>query len=154
MPMPVWQITAPSVSYTGKPCNSVWRMLLVQVRQAFTSISIAAKTAITWQKRSCGPPRDGPIARQALPARQASPSPRVRPNPRSRNASCRCRSEDLDQSHTLSNRSEEHTSELQSQSNLVCRLLLEKKKIRGQVAHATDHELCIRRAVVAAVARD
>src|SRR2546430_8872633 len=27
-------------------------------------------------------------------------------------------------------RSEEHTSELQSQSNLVCRLLLEKKNIR------------------------
>src|SRR2546430_3758330 len=31
-------------------------------------------------------------------------------------------------------RSEEHTSELQSQSNLVCRLLLEKKKTR--VPHA------------------
>src|SRR2546430_4675898 len=29
---------------------------------------------------------------------------------------------------TRSTRSEEHTSELQSQSNLVCRLLLEKKK--------------------------
>src|SRR2546430_8348298 len=29
---------------------------------------------------------------------------------------------------TKLNRSEEHTSELQSQSNLVCRLLLEKKK--------------------------
>src|SRR5688572_31974341 len=29
-------------------------------------------------------------------------------------------------------RSEEHTSELQSQSNLVCRLLLEKKKKTGQ----------------------
>src|SRR2546430_11827037 len=29
----------------------------------------------------------------------------------------------------FANRSEEHTSELQSQSNLVCRLLLEKKKI-------------------------
>src|SRR2546430_13420127 len=28
----------------------------------------------------------------------------------------------------VANRSEEHTSELQSQSNLVCRLLLEKKK--------------------------
>src|SRR2546430_8305514 len=27
-------------------------------------------------------------------------------------------------------RSEEHTSELQSQSNLVCRLLLEKKNVR------------------------
>src|SRR2546430_5290282 len=30
-------------------------------------------------------------------------------------------------------RSEEHTSELQSQSNLVCRLLLEKKKSNHQV---------------------
>src|SRR2546430_5998903 len=28
----------------------------------------------------------------------------------------------------MNDRSEEHTSELQSQSNLVCRLLLEKKK--------------------------
>src|SRR2546427_4711394 len=30
-------------------------------------------------------------------------------------------------------RSEEHTSELQSQSNLVCRLLLEKKKLKVPV---------------------
>src|SRR5205085_5442867 len=39
---------------------------------------------------------------------------------------------DVDGSHIrtlLLTRSEEHTSELQSQSNLVCRLLLEKKKI-------------------------
>src|SRR5688572_32728889 len=33
-------------------------------------------------------------------------------------------------------RSEEHTSELQSQSNLVCRLLLEKKKIKGTSLHS------------------
>src|SRR5688572_32471313 len=32
------------------------------------------------------------------------------------------------------NRSEEHTSELQSQSNLVCRLLLEKKNKRARNA--------------------
>src|SRR2546430_7170995 len=32
-------------------------------------------------------------------------------------------------------RSEEHTSELQSQSNLVCRLLLEKKKQELAPAH-------------------
>src|SRR2546430_5983336 len=32
--------------------------------------------------------------------------------------------------HPEKARSEEHTSELQSQSNLVCRLLLEKKKKR------------------------
>src|SRR2546430_7267963 len=41
----------------------------------------------------------------------------------------------------LDNRSEEHTSELQSQSNLVCRLLLEKKKqlSRPRVRfHSTD----------------
>src|SRR5688572_30876761 len=32
-----------------------------------------------------------------------------------------------------SSRSEEHTSELQSQSNLVCRLLLEKKKKKSTI---------------------
>src|SRR2546430_11409438 len=35
-------------------------------------------------------------------------------------------------------RSEEHTSELQSQSNLVCRLLLEKKKILTYSSHLTS----------------
>src|SRR2546430_13572972 len=34
----------------------------------------------------------------------------------------------LSKSGVFAGRSEEHTSELQSQSNLVCRLLLEKKK--------------------------
>src|SRR5688572_31644695 len=45
---------------------------------------------------------------------------------------------------TLDLRSEEHTSELQSQSNLVCRLLLEKKKIK--LSHEAEirvvYELC------------
>src|SRR5688572_31517466 len=35
-------------------------------------------------------------------------------------------------------RSEEHTSELQSQSNLVCRLLLEKKKNMERYHHHTN----------------
>src|SRR5436190_8803734 len=35
---------------------------------------------------------------------------------------------DLQRGHAYSGRSEEHTSELQSHSDLVCRLLLEKKK--------------------------
>src|SRR2546430_11394536 len=48
---------------------------------------------------------------RALPPGVASRAARLRARPLSR----------LD-------RSEEHTSELQSQSNLVCRLLLEKKK--------------------------
>src|SRR2546430_4460200 len=40
-------------------------------------------------------------------------------------------------------RSEEHTSELQSQSNLVCRLLLEKKKPKPE-----QHHLVLRGATV------
>src|SRR2546430_7724461 len=38
-------------------------------------------------------------------------------------------------------RSEEHTSELQSQSNLVCRLLLEKKKTLSGSAAATRRKV-------------
>src|SRR5256886_9011079 len=40
-------------------------------------------------------------------------------------------------------RSEEHTSELQSQSNLVCRLLLEKKK-KNQILDLTAFILLVR----------
>src|SRR2546430_4746137 len=39
------------------------------------------------------------------------------------------------------NRSEEHTSELQSQSNLVCRLLLEKKKKTKYYQHVSYPQL-------------
>src|SRR2546430_4734108 len=42
-------------------------------------------------------------------------------------------------------RSEEHTSELQSQSNLVCRLLLEKKKRKKIQPQTCDATLCSRR---------
>src|SRR2546430_7681777 len=37
-------------------------------------------------------------------------------------------------------RSEEHTSELQSQSNLVCRLLLEKKKKHNDTSHTPYYQ--------------
>src|SRR2546430_8305900 len=43
----------------------------------------------------------------------------------------------------LKGRSEEHTSELQSQSNLVCRLLLEKKKNYScRAANTHAHTRC------------
>src|SRR2546430_4051607 len=50
---------------------------------------------------------------------------------------------------TINARSEEHTSELQSQSNLVCRLLLEKKKeslTRTTLARICNlsRQLCLR----------
>src|SRR5688572_31949259 len=41
--------------------------------------------------------------------------------------------------HPRRRRSEEHTSELQSQSNLVCRLLLEKKKKKTNTNTHTTH---------------
>src|SRR2546430_6735117 len=41
----------------------------------------------------------------------------------------------VDRSPRPVRRSEEHTSELQSQSNLVCRLLLEKKKKKEKTLH-------------------
>src|SRR2546430_5095026 len=47
-------------------------------------------------------------------------------------------------------RSEEHTSELQSQSNLVCRLLLEKKKKKHHSSRRQRHiglQITARRAV-------
>src|SRR2546430_12389941 len=47
-----------------------------------------------------------------------------------------------DQALNERHRSEEHTSELQSQSNLVCRLLLEKKK--NNLIRAKVHQLTVR----------
>src|SRR2546430_1635504 len=44
----------------------------------------------------------------------------------------------LDDLKPIEHRSEEHTSELQSQSNLVCRLLLEKKKKQNEKTR--DHQ--------------
>src|SRR5688572_32140541 len=48
------------------------------------------------------------------------------------------RSGGTNRSRCAGRRSEEHTSELQSQSNLVCRLLLEKKKCRAARCWSPD----------------
>src|SRR3712207_6936660 len=66
--------------------------------------------------------RDGALARSA--AAPAGPGPEELP------AGALRRSE----FHDRPDRSEEHTSELQSHSDLVCRLLLEKKKISDTFA--------------------
>src|SRR5205085_11838393 len=74
----------------------------------------------------------------ALPISSASPSSvAVAYAPSTSRAACAPRTDSMSACTSRSaasapsgprNRSEEHTSELQSQSNLVCRLLLEKKK--------------------------
>src|SRR5690349_23124778 len=71
-----------------------------------------------------------PISSPSSPATPSTPTPIRRPRRRTRcsaaswrtaTSSCRWRP-------GCSSRSEEHTSELQSRRDLVCRLLLEKKK--------------------------
>src|SRR2546430_6592321 len=50
-------------------------------------------------------------------------------------------------------RSEEHTSELQSQSNLVCRLLLEKKKTKATILRRSSTSVLIAEVCAAGCAR-
>src|SRR5438876_3210070 len=58
-------------------------------------------------------------------------------------SSLRCKKETLERSSR--SRSEEHTSELQSPVHLVCRLLLEKKKIKRRTTYARIHYQAIAR---------
>src|SRR3989475_9062393 len=80
-----------------------------------------------WPRRDPGgppPPRrrpPHPHRRRAAPQRLPAVGVRVRRAP-------------LQRPLLAGFRSEEHTSELQSQSNLVCRLLLEKKKKKHQIS--------------------
>src|SRR5690242_21104436 len=55
-------------------------------------------------------------------------------SPRSSASSHACRAAERRSAGTDSARSEEHTSELQSHVNLVCRLLLEKKKTIAEIS--------------------
>src|SRR2546430_4083944 len=71
-------------------------------QQGHLQLGVAHRGGVTLRPRV---PVDGDVISQRPPAREGE----VRP-------------------HAITPRSEEHTSELQSQSNLVCRLLLEKKK--------------------------
>src|ERR1022692_1770163 len=50
-------------------------------------------------------------------------------------------------------RSEEHTSELQSPCNLVCRLLLEKKKNKNKNKHLAPQTTSTRQTLAASAAR-
>src|SRR2546426_7080899 len=87
-----------------------------------------------WPQRVPWPPRDA-LPRQPKGARCASHSGTRGPSVRgaaASSAALRSRNSSPRTAHphraALQHRSEEHTSELQSPCNLVCRLLLEKKK--------------------------
>src|SRR5256885_4905857 len=69
----------------------------------------------------------------------ASPRRRARPSPRRAPPGYFARSSRLSPSAII--RSEEHTSELQSPCNLVCRLLLEKKKFHFETSLPNPYNL-------------
>src|SRR5690606_40259871 len=100
--------------------RNAFRQFLVALADARAHLKVGARS------RACLVPRfrkdDGVYARAAsLPQRLSSiprrPCGREGPSESQRTESC----------VLGSSRSEEHTSELQSRENLVCRLLLEKK---------------------------
>src|SRR2546430_13713004 len=74
----------------------------------------------------------------ALPISRDSGGPISRATAWSRPRSRRTTPSSNSSSPANRSRSEEHTSELQSQSNLVCRLLLEKKK-KNNIVNAVTH---------------
>src|SRR5689334_24151418 len=77
-----------------------------------------------------------PICRcRSAAGRRTTARPPWRARPRSSAARCRSRS----RRRTAGSRSEEHTSELQSQFHLVCRLLLEKKK-KNTIQYTLDQQ--------------
>src|SRR2546427_9430869 len=85
----------------------------LEARQRIAHPAFSSTRVASPPPRSAPPRRRAPAARRSPPSRS---SPRRRGGGRSRSA----------RTGRAADRSEEHTSELQSQSNLVCRLLLEK----------------------------
>src|SRR5256885_9876794 len=71
---------------------------------------------------------DIPSDRRRWTLRKSSRNP-TKPNPATANRSAR--PVGVNRANVKRARSEEHTSELQSPCNLVCRLLLEKKKLEA-----------------------
>src|SRR5438445_9286842 len=58
-----------------------------------------------------------------------------------------CPRDGREPAHGARHRSEEHTSELQSRQYLVCRVLLEKKKIYCMLDHSVDVDALVIKAI-------
>src|SRR2546426_7302796 len=81
-----------------------------------------------------------PAPASAVPVGIAGPRTLCRPLCLRRDSFSRVGGSGLCGAETLHGRSEEHTSELQSPCNLVCRLLLEKKKKSKRRSHNPSFE--------------
>src|SRR5690606_41307953 len=98
-------------------CCCVLRRLLPLPLFPYTTLFRSSRSATSAPSLPSGAPRLGLSGISSSGRGSAAPSTRIRRRPMS-----------LSFHAWLRPRSEEHTSELQSRENLVCRLLLEKKK--------------------------
>src|SRR2546430_4856911 len=89
----------------------------------FLHFGLERNGVISWQKNQ----KARQQRRKAQHGENRSPQS-ARKNSRRSASAAWCRTVSCTWLRRSTTRSEEHTSELQSQSNLVCRLLLEKKK--------------------------
>src|SRR3712207_8936747 len=87
-----------------------------------------------------GPDLDRPIGMRRLGLRDGLLKPLLKSARRSGAAARACRGRGAWMDQPIRRRSEEHTSELQSRQYLVCRLLLEKKKITKCFHITSSHE--------------
>src|SRR6266446_7309228 len=105
---------------------------ILEYRGIFRTLPIPDPSFATFACRASSSPA---LLRSAKPPPRPRPRPAIS-SPTSPNAEApagaRCR---VSSSRLIAGRSEEHTSELQSPCNLVCRLLLEKKKKNKNYLH-------------------
>src|SRR2546427_2081318 len=112
---------------TRYTCLQPSRSLVHRNSVPFASHSISSTTSTQAESRSVRTVRVAPVAASASITRSVFWSRLMR-----------WRISSFGPAHSM--RSEEHTSELQSQSNLVCRLLLEKKKKKTNKQQKTKNE--------------
>src|SRR5688572_32332891 len=104
----------------NEPEPSRWRLAWIAVPAMGMCVVLFATVLVTWPRPEPAVPIQAVISSPVLPT-IVEREPAVEPS----RVFARVATQKREQPTA---RSEEHTSELQSQSNLVCRLLLEKKK--------------------------
>src|SRR2546427_4651519 len=136
----------------GAPCSTTFFTGAGRSPQGVLRSNLKARARlgrITLRRYPLGSPQGritpSRIVRLASPRTRSALTSRFVPRPEHSgqapngelNENCRGSSSGSESPHVGQARSEEHTSELQSQSNLVCRLLLEKKK--KTISHRKIH---------------
>src|SRR5215475_2773324 len=105
-------------------------------RRSCTHGRYPRRSAVARRRTGIGEARADGRSEARDPAAQRRQRAGQAPPPRSRRGRPQARRQGRPRAPVAARRSEEHTSELQSRENLVCRLLLEKKKNNTYRPHA------------------